>query len=38
MRSSLLRLIVLRLLPARLVPILTVYEVFRLIRWLRRRR
>ena len=38
MRSALLRLVLLRLLPGRLIPILTVVEVIRLVRRLRRRR
>jgi hypothetical protein len=38
MRSTLLRLVLLRLLPGRLLPILTVFEVIGLVRRLRRRR
>jgi hypothetical protein len=38
MRSSILRLILFRLLPARLVPLLTVFELIRLVQRLRRGR
>jgi hypothetical protein len=38
MRSTVLRLILLRLLPGRLVPIITVIEVIRVVRRLRQRR
>jgi hypothetical protein len=38
MRSTVLRLILFRLLPGRLVPLLTVFEVIQLVRRLRRRR
>jgi hypothetical protein len=37
-RSTLIRLVVLRVLPGRLVPVLTVIEVIRLVRQVRRMR
>jgi hypothetical protein len=38
MRTTLLRFAFLRLLPARLIPILAVFEVLRLVQRVRRRR
>jgi len=38
MRSAVLRLILLRILPARLMPVLTLVEIVRIARWVRRMR
>jgi hypothetical protein len=38
MRSTLIRLILLRVLPGRLIPVLTVVEIIRVVRQVRRMR